>query len=164
MAITDYSKATKLEPRLAGAYSFRADARAVKQQYEMAINDFGEVIRLNPQDASAFNARAWIWATCPDQKYRAGKKAVESATRACELTAWKVALFVDTLAAACAENGDFAAAIKWQEKALALLTEAEEPVRKDLESRLTRFKAGQPFHEEPTPGPKGAESGRTSQP
>ena len=108
--------------------------------------------------------RAWLWATCPDEKYRDGKKAVESATRACELTDWKDADSLDTLAAACAEAGDFDAAVKWQEKALGMLAKDDEPNRKDFEARLTLYRAKKPYHVEPKAERAGDRSARAKRP
>src|SRR5262249_19208480 len=64
---------------------------------------------------------AWLWATGPDG-VRDGKRAVEAATRACELTDWKENEFLDTLAAAYAEVGDFDKAVEYQKKAVSSLT------------------------------------------
>ena len=65
-------------------------------------------LRLHPRDACALDGRAWIFATCPNPTYRNGKKAVEVAIEACELTRWKEAYCLETLGAAYAEAGDFA--------------------------------------------------------
>jgi hypothetical protein len=62
------------------------------------------------------------------------------------LTSWKNAAYLDTLAAAYAEAGDFAAAIKWQEKAASLVFSDKEKV--DYGSRLTLYQAGKPCRDE----------------
>jgi serine/threonine-protein kinase len=80
---------------------------------------------------------------------RNGAKAVENATRACELTNWKNAWYVATLAAAYAEVGDFDSAIKWQKKAIDLLTEEEEELQAGFEVQLTLYQSGKPYRESP---------------
>ena len=60
-------------------------------------------------------------AGCPDQRFRDGRLAVESASKACELTAWKDFECLETMAVAYAEFQDFDAAIAAIDKAIALL-------------------------------------------
>jgi len=77
---------------------------------------------------------------------RNGKRAVEYATKACELTAWKVGDHLDTLVAAYAEAGQFSDAVRWEEKAL------EDPAfaksdGTDARARLELYRAGKPFRE-----------------
>ena len=93
--------------------------------------------------------RAWLWATCPAAKYRDGKRAVASATRACELRGWKDPYGLDTLAAAYAEAGDFAKAVVYQRVANDLYQ--GEQARRKGEERLALYKEGKPYREEPGP-------------
>jgi hypothetical protein len=50
------------------------------------------------------------------------------------------------LAAACAEAGDFGAAVRWQLKANDLL---EGPARAAGEERLARYRVGEPYRSRP---------------
>ena len=120
-----------------------------KNEFEQAIEDYSQAIRIDPKNSLALNNRAWLWAVCPDAKFRDGARAVESATRACELTNWKSANNVDTLAAACAEAGDFDSAIRWQEKAQPLFPDDETRARG--KERLNLYKLGKPFREREAP-------------
>ena len=69
-----------------------------------------------------------------------------SATRACELGGWKHAGDLDTLAAACAEAGDFAMAVKSQEKALELTSDEKD--KEKFHGHLALYQVKQPYREQ----------------
>jgi serine/threonine-protein kinase len=109
------------------------------QREVSAKPNYAKLLLPEPSHAAAFNSLAWIWATCPDESRRDGKKAIEYATKACELTGWKDADFLSTLAAAYAECGQFKEAVAWQNKALALVP-GDEAAK--LRARLGAYQAG----------------------
>ena len=144
-AIADYDEAIRLDPQYASAYANRGIAWRNKREYDRAIADYSEAIRLEP-NASRFNGIAWTFAVANDEKLRDGKQALDYARRACELTSWTNANYLDTLAAAYAATGDFAQAVQWQEKALndpQFEKDSGEAARK----RLELYRAGKPYRE-----------------
>jgi tetratricopeptide (TPR) repeat protein len=144
-AIADYNEAIKLDHGLAGAYSNRGLAWSDKKDYDKAIADYNEAITLDPAVAWAYNNRAWLMATCPVAKYRDGKMAVESAKTACELSEWREPYHIGTLAAAHAEAANFDEAVKWQTKANAVYTDADD--RRDGEERIKLYRDKKPYRE-----------------
>ncbi len=141
-AIADYTESIRLDPKDSDAYAGRGLAWSCKRMYHQAIADCTEAIRLDPEKAVAYSKRAWIWATCPDEQHRDGKKAVESATRACELTKWNEPAYLESLAAACAEEGNFDSAVKWQTRAIELYSDGDSKGhRRGTPPALSREKA-----------------------
>ncbi len=82
--------------------------------YAQNLAGCDEMIRCYSDLPWAHQQRAWILATCPESKLRDGKLAIAAATRAAELTNWKKSDVLRTLAAAYAEAGDFANALRWE--------------------------------------------------
>jgi tetratricopeptide (TPR) repeat protein len=144
-AIADYDEALRLEPTNAFARYARSSTWTAKKEYARAEADLAEASRLAPDNPLAHNGRAWTWATCPDARFRDGRRAVEFATKACELTDWNEAGVIDTLAAAYAEIGDFASALKWQAKALELETDAKN--KDDYVARLKLYREKKPYRD-----------------
>jgi tetratricopeptide (TPR) repeat protein len=110
------------------------------------VSDLQKAIKGNGYDAQVTQARnglAWLLATCPKSEFRDGKQAVELARRACELTQYKVWAYVDTLAAAYAETGNFKEAVAWQKKALE--SSKSDAEKSSLKERLQLYEAGKPY-------------------
>jgi hypothetical protein len=113
-------------------------------QYVRYRTDYDELIRRYPDLYWAHERKAWILATSPDATYRDGRLAVAAATRASELTNGRDGRVLSTLAAAYAEIGDFATAVRWQERALEQVA-AEGRSLKPEQDRLSLYRSAKPF-------------------
>jgi tetratricopeptide (TPR) repeat protein len=134
---------------LGRAYYNLAENKMIDGKFAGAIGDYEAAVRVDPGYALSFNNLAWLRATCVVAEFRDGAKSVEQATKACELTNWKNAHYIGTLAAAYAEADDFDSAVKWQKKATDLLTEKQEYLRADFEERLRLYQSRKPYRESP---------------
>src|SRR5260370_17168317 len=118
----------------------RAKACIRLKRYEDADKDVLSAANADvKRPAVKINEIAWLRATCLDEKMRDGKIAVEFGTKACDLVKWKEARYIDTLAAAYAESGDFDSAVKWQQQALHMLEDAPLPTMPELRARLALY-------------------------
>lgn len=102
----------------------------------------------NSDLAGILNNLAWVLATSPKDDIRNGKRSLELGLRACELTKYKEAHILSTLAAGYAESGDMTNAIKWSEKAVEAGKEEQAEQLEQLEKELESYKAGKPWREE----------------
>lgn len=148
--IADCDEAIRLEPHYAEPYSVRGWARQALGQDALALADLTRAVELNEEDSDAHNNLAWLLATCPDEQCRDGERAIEHANRACGLTGFDTWYCLGTLAAACAEAGEFEEAIHWAKESLRRAPESEKTRCKD---RLRLYKQARPFRE--TPGSRG---------
>ena len=142
LSIADFTEALRLEPDNAVAYRDRGAVSSQMRDYDRALGDFSRALQLNPRYTEACNDLAWLRATCPDGKFRNGKEAIEHATRACQLSEWKDAAMLDTLAAAYAESGQFDQAVRWIGRALEL---APKPFQSAFRSRSELYQRGKPY-------------------
>ena len=109
-------------------------------QYSNAVAMLHQATLSDPKDDWSYNRLAWIQATCPDGLVRNGHDAVAAASKACELTEWKTWQYIDTLAAAYAEAGDFKRAVEFQEQALRTGNPSELE-QKVMRERIALFKS-----------------------
>ncbi len=147
LAIQQFSKVLEREPEepmALIAFRGRADALLTVGRQADALKDYEKALEIDPEDTGVLNNLAWLLATSPDEKLRDGKRAIELATKACELTDYEAAHILSTLGAAYAETGDFETAMKWSKKAI----EAGEADQLDaLKKELESYKAKEPVRE-----------------
>jgi hypothetical protein len=150
----DYVKVGVIPPAAAAvsparAYLNDANAAYLRSEFDKALAGFDESLHLDPDNALACNSKAWLLATCPEEKYRDGLEAIRLAKKACALTQEKVASLLDTLAAAYAEAGEFEEAVKTQRRAVELASPQE---RADFTARLKLFQQNKKYRETPGQG------------
>jgi tetratricopeptide (TPR) repeat protein len=120
-ALADFDRAIQLDPKYMPAYICRVLVTKQRRTFDRAVLELSELLRMAPDNAEVHRMLARILATCNNAGVRDGNRAVYEAARACELTGWQDPDCLDTLAAAYAETGDFAAAVQWQTRAIQLL-------------------------------------------
>ena len=120
-AIRDATTVLQWRSWFPAAAVLRADANRKLGRYAASLADLDQVIAIRAEGIvlpTALNSRAWLRSTCPDAKFRNAQQAIEDAKRACNLTVWKNAGLIDTLAVAYAATGDFDSSLRYEEQAI----------------------------------------------
>jgi tetratricopeptide (TPR) repeat protein len=115
-------------------------------QNAAAVTAYDQAIKSWPNDFLALSGLAWVLATCPEDRIRDGKRAVELAKRACEVSSGESATCVEALAAAYAEAGEFEAASDTQRKAISMRS-TKDPLMETYRSRLALYVSHKPYRE-----------------
>ena len=105
------------ENAIAAQYFIRAAEAYIRGgKYDKAIAILKHNIEIGPKDSNGWSiaALAWLYATCPDTKYRDGAEAVRLAKKAGDGDPY----FDDILAAAYAEAGQWNDAVKSEKQAI----------------------------------------------
>ncbi len=146
-AIADFNSALGISRGFYLAGVKRAEANDRLGHHRQALSELDHIIGLQPLPntrAFVLTTRAWILATCSDSHFRNGKQAVADATAACHIDSWDSWDYIDTLAAAYAEAGDFENAVKFEQKAI---RKARDPkAKEDAQKRLEMYQQQHPFH------------------
>ncbi|HWV99979.1 MAG TPA: hypothetical protein VNZ64_09830 [Candidatus Acidoferrum sp.] len=108
---------------------------------------FSHSFAKDPTSLPVANLLAWTYAADPDPKLRNGAKAIRLAEACVQVTHRQEPTYLDTLAAAYAESGQFSAALKTANEALELMgPQDHSQFAADLKSRIECYKAGKPVH------------------
>lgn len=110
------------------------------KKYDLQFELIKKLQTVYPMTALGYNDLAWFYATCPKNEYRDGKKAVEYAEKAVSISkSWQ---YLDTLAAAYAEIGNFEKAVQIEQEAISSSPEKDQEM---LTKCLEAYKSGKTY-------------------
>lgn len=143
-SLSDYAKAMELSPDSADAVTEYADTCQALGKWKEAATAYQRAMKLDGQNARTFQNAAWMMATCPEDFYRNGGSALETAQKAVQLASGQASVHtLDVLAAAQAAAGDFVAAEKTI--ATALRSTTDPALRSELQMRGRQYQRKRPY-------------------
>ncbi len=149
-AVQVFREVVQLYPDMAEARFQLGLYLQLTQSPTAAVQEYRECLRLDAQHVAAANNLAWILATSPQDSLRSGAEAVQWAELACRLTDSKNPSYLDTLAAAQAEVGQFDQAVASAERSVALLIESGQVDQATkVQQRLNLYRQRQPLRDAP---------------
>ena len=147
-SLAHLQKALEIEPKFADAHYNLGNTYLQMGQAKEALSHYKRALEIDPNDTEALNNMAWILATWPDALIRDGAKAVELAERADSLTRGKSQMISATLAAAYAETGRFADAVKTGLRAVQLANAEGNAARADsIRAQIELYQSGAAFRD-----------------
>jgi protein O-mannosyl-transferase len=140
------SAAVRVQPDYDEGQYYLGAALVRQGEYREASAHLRAAVKLKPDYASALNDLGWLLATCTDAQVRNVPEAIHCATRACELTGKADPMYLDTLAVAQSEAGQFAEAIALTQKAIReATTRGDSVTAAQLETHLNFYRAGRSY-------------------
>ena len=140
--------ALELNPNNPDAHNNLGIAFSQRGDMPQAIAQWNKTLEIQPDNLEAQCNLAWIFATFPDPSIRNGAKAVVLAERALQLSDRKSARIWRLAAAAYAEAGQFADAIKAAQNALALAQEGNDAaLAQTLQANIQQFENNRPLRD-----------------
>ena len=147
-AIQVCRSALLLSPSDADCHTTLAIALEEKGNPAEAILHYKKALEFAPESISTLTNLAWLLATSQDASLRNGPKAVEFAKKAERLVGGTNTIVLRTLAAAYAENGEFANAVRTARSAMQLARmHGEDSLTTDLDQQIALYQLGMPYRE-----------------
>lgn len=134
-----------LDPNHATAYLNLGLVSESKKDFSAAIGHYRAALKILPTWDIALNQLAWILATAPEENLRDGALALDLASRLHQLTRGSQPVFLRTLAAALAENGQFEEALKVVAQAKSLTPARQVGLSSIFSSMRRLFELGIPY-------------------
>jgi tetratricopeptide (TPR) repeat protein len=148
LAIDQFRRAAELAPDSAEIQFNLAMALHLEGKTAEAMEGLRRILGEHPESHDVLNNLAWLYATHPQAEFRNAAEALTLARRLCDATGHAIPAYLDTLAAALAELGEFPSAIEVTEKAIRLARgRGQYELAEKLTARLEAYRANRPIRE-----------------
>ncbi len=145
-AIEHFNNARSINKNYVNAYVNLGIAYNQLGKYDLAIQNWKKALELKPNSAESLNNMAFLLATSDSPSIRDVNKAAELARRACELTGYKEAAILDTMAITYAAAGEFDDAVMRAKQAVELAkATGQDKLAGDIEKRIKLYETGQKY-------------------
>ena len=139
-----FERALASDPELWDAHANLGEAYRRLGRAADALASLRRAVAGDPTHARAAERLAWMLATAPDAALRNGREALELAERLDRAAQQRNPVYLELLAAAHAELGDFDEAVRLEERALAALPPA---MQETARARLEGYRLRRPWRE-----------------
>ncbi len=161
-AVNVFAFALRLDPGNVEMYAGMAIALWELQRYADAIDAYRKAHRLNPSNPTTTRDLAWALSVCPQADLRDGATSLQLAQQLNEGTQFSDPRYLDLLAVAQAESGDFTKAVATLDSAMKIVRDTmariaqqlSPPQREQmmlfaegLRQRHELFRSGRPYRE-----------------
>jgi len=147
-AMVHYRKFLEIEPENVEARNILGTALIQQGRIREAIEQWQEAQTIEPENGNAASNLAWVFATCPDDSIRDGRRAVELAEKALRISGGKIPMIFRVLAAAYAEDGRLSQAIESAQRGADLATsQGNSALAAELQSNIALYQTGTPLRD-----------------
>jgi tetratricopeptide (TPR) repeat protein len=148
-AVQDYNRAIQINPNNAEALTLRGDAQADQARFDQAVADYQLAVKANPDYGRVYQSSAWLRATCPVAQFRNTAVALRNAQKAIDLDGENDHRYLESLAAAQANAGEFNDAKATQARAIEAAKSANvsQQAAGRMSERLKLYESGQPYRD-----------------
>jgi len=141
LAIEHFNKALRIKPDMPEVHFRLGNIYRIQNKLDLTIRHWTEVTKLAPNAADVINNLALILATTKDPKLQNPTEAVQFAKRACEISRYTHADFVNTLSITYSAANQMSEAIKAAQRALQLArSSGNTKLAENIQRRLNSYK------------------------
>ena len=147
-ALIHYRKLSELQPDNVETHNIVGTVLVQQGRLKEGVEEWEKVLAIEPNNGNALSNLAWVFATSPDDSLRNGPKAVQLAKQALRISGDRIPIVFRTLAAAYAENGQFAEAIQTAQQGIEVAnSQGNAALAVELQSSIGLYQAGKPLRD-----------------